>query len=378
MTRRAWGSGSVYVRADGRWVGAVRINGRQVASYHKTRKAAKAWVDATALKIRTGAYTAEAQAPLSVYLAQWYDGHAASGDWVVKTQIAYRSAIQRVSAAFGTVRLADLKPGRIEQFWRSLSASGLAPRSVNQIRSVLNAAINDAVRLEIIPSNPVTVTRSSAIPDDGEHAVWDRKQVRAFLHHVRDDRLYAFWLLILTLGLRDGELRGLKWSDVDLTAGEMCVQRSLSQDRRLEGPTKSKRTRVVALGPEHRAALEVHRQQQALEQASAKAWREGEWVFRWADDGRPYHPEWLRKRFYSLTDAIKLPRIKKHDARHTTVTRLLADKVDVATVAAVVGHSNPSTTYRHYAHALRQDQDRARDSISRMLNESDEGPPVVE
>jgi integrase len=96
----------------------------------------------------------------------------------------------------------------------------MAPKTVQNVHAILHRALKDAMRWGYAARNVAdAVEPPKGLP--AERQVWTPEQLRAFLSHVRDDRLYAAWLLVATTGLRRAELAGLRWLDVDLAAGRV-------------------------------------------------------------------------------------------------------------------------------------------------------------
>src|SRR4030095_567283 len=135
-----------------------------------------------------------------------------------------------------------------------------------------------------------------------EMQVWTPKQLRAYLAHVRQDRLYALWLLVATTGMRRAELAGLRWVDVDLDAARLSPRRPrVGVNYRVPEPEPrtrgGKRSRPLAPAP--LAALQQHKTRQDQERAEVgSAWRDSGLVFT-RPDGAPIHPDlitdWFRR-----------------------------------------------------------------------------------
>jgi integrase len=130
----------------------------------------------------------------------------------------------------GDIELQRLTPSNLSAFYRALltdarrDGQGLAPKTVRNIHAMLHRALRDAVRLGYLVRNvadAVTPPRGAS----PEMQVWTPEQLRAFLAHARQDRLYALWLLVATTGMRRAELAGLRWVDVDLDAARLSPRR---------------------------------------------------------------------------------------------------------------------------------------------------------
>jgi integrase len=160
-------------------------------------------------------------------------------EWLPAVQVAnlrpgtwenYRIHVQaHIIPALGTVELQRLSPAQLNAFYRHLlteagkDGRGLASKTVRNIHNILHRALKDAVRWGYLVRN----VADAADPPKGKSAemrVWSPAQLRAFLDFVREDDLYAGWLLITTTGMRRGELAGLRWADVDLEGGRLSVR----------------------------------------------------------------------------------------------------------------------------------------------------------
>jgi integrase len=183
----------------------------------------------------------------------------------------------------------------------------------------------------------------------------------------RRHRLFAFFHLAAFTGARRGELLNLRWTSVDLDAYEITITGSAAfiDGKRIEGTTKTGRTRVVSIDQGTVHVLKEHRRQQAADKLLAgEEWRGlDDHVFTtgWGD---PIHPDTvsslmplLIKSYNNPKDGPKaaepLPHARLHDLRHIHATTLLLAGVPVHVVAARLRHVDPSVTLRVYAHVIR-------------------------
>jgi integrase len=193
-----------------------------------------------------------------------------------------------------------------------------------------------------------------------------------FLESVPEgDRWAPLWVLAAGTGMRRGELLALRWSDVDLDAGVLAVDRAVTQvgqDRILTSPKNYER-RDVSLDVHTVTVLRAWRRQQAAERllwGAAHRDQEG-LLFTW-EDGRPVLPDYVSKTFAALTARTEgVPRLVLHGLRHSHATILLRDGVPVHIVAKRLGHKDPSITLRVYADAIPDDDGRAVGVFSRAV-----------
>lgn len=196
-------------------------------------------------------------------------------------------------------------------------------------------------------------------------------EARAFLAATRAHRLHALFIVALALGLRQGELLGLRWADVDLDSRRLRVARTLQRVRgegMIFGPPKSKRSRrVLALPAVVVDALKRHRDRQEGERARAgDGWVESGLVFT-ASSGRPLQPRNLATTYGRLLDHVEVPRIRFHDLRHTCATLLLGRGVSPRVVMDILGHSQIAVTMNIYAHVMPTMQDKAAGEMDAAL-----------
>jgi integrase len=203
-----------------------------------------------------------------------------------------------------------------------------------------------------------------------EMHVWSPEQLRVFLNHARQDRLYAAWLLFATTGMRRGEVAGLRWSDVALEAGRVSPRRPrvvVNYEVHVSEPKTAKGRRSLALDPATVAALRQHRARQAEERlAVGPRWRDSGLVFTWPD-GRPLHPERFSKWFEQLARAAGLPRIRLHDVRHSYATAALAAGIPAKVVSERLGHANIAITMDTYSHVLPGLDAQAAGTVARLI-----------
>ncbi len=172
----------------------------------------------------------------------------------------------------------------------------------------------------------------------------------------KSDRFFALYHLAVSTGMRQGELLGLKWSDLDCKQGLLQVQRQLTKKKgggfEFTAPKTKAGTRRLDLGESALRVLRDHRQQQYLEmQSVGDDWQDNDLVFP-STIGTPYNRSNLRKRFKLILDEAGLPEIRFHDLRHTAATLMLNHGIPVIVVSRRLGHARPSITLDIYGHLI--------------------------
>lgn len=207
-----------------RWVGGF-----------PSRTAAKKARDAARHATHRGTYVTPQDLTVGQWLDTWIETHAVS--LKPSTANSYRGNIERyLKPHLGHERLQALSPSRLSLTFRQLYETGgkdgapLSPRTVEFARAILRKALDDAVLDRLLEVNPVVGTkRPRAIKP--QHKVWTPEQLRAFIAHITTtgDRFAPLWVLAAGTGMRRGELLALRWGDIDLDAGVVSVERSVTQ-----------------------------------------------------------------------------------------------------------------------------------------------------
>ena len=256
--------------------------------------------------------------------------------------------------------------GEIEDLLHSVSATGVAPRTVNKVRQLICAVFTYGMRPSTygLSTNPAAYADRRREPERGPLAFYSPEQIEQLARSLavgahrdpsrpalspqevdartREDVQDAELIRVAAYGgLRRGELVALRWRDVDFAGRKIIVRCSLSAGTELRS-TKGRRAREVPLPDQAAAALD--RLSQRIE-------------FTGPDDyvfanrlGRRMDPSALRRRFERARDAVRLEHLRFHDLRHTYGALLVAGGIDLASVKAAMGHSRISTTER-YLHA---------------------------
>ena len=174
----------------------------------------------------------------------------------------------------------------------------------------------------------------------------------------------------LVTGARRGELAGLTWNDLDLSAQTITIDHArlyTPGEGSYNGPTKTKQTRYTKL-PEQTIDLlrRWKREQAEMAMASGDAWERTGYVFTGLT-GQPLHPDSISKHIHNLSIKTGLDGLHTHTLRHTAASVLIGAGVDVVTVAGQLGHGDASTTTKIYAHAIERNKAKAADALGGII-----------
>ena len=358
MRRRA-GEGTVIRRKDGRYEARITIgrspDGRQVykSFYGKTEDDVAAKLAEAQQRRAGGIVLAGKRHTVAKYLRAWLV--AAEPRLRQSTHRRYRQIIENnLIPILGSVALAELTPKNVETMYAE--AKHLSPRTRHHMRAVLRNALEDALRDGHVMRNVARLARLPGV-SRSRRPFLGAEDVKRLVIGARDDELHALWLLAVGTGMRQGELLGLRWSDIDLEAGRLAVEHSLQRDsagRLVLAPTKTEQSRRgIAIGAATVTVLRGHkaRQNEMRLRAGGDVWGDGGYVFTRAD-GRPLDGTAVHHRWVSLSKRLGLPRITFHDLRHTAASHMLAGGIDLKLVSEQLGHSTIRLTADTYAHVL--------------------------
>lgn len=245
----------------------------------------------------------------------------------------------------------------------------LSTRMVQSIHAVLRNALECAMREEIIPRNVAKLVKVST-PRYKINRGLTTTQARAVLRAATRHRLYALYVLALCLGLRRGELLGLRWIDIDLDGENLEVVQTLQRvggQLRFVQPKTDDSARTVPLPKFCVRALRENRKCQFAERSHAWSdWDDHGLVF-CSRRGTPMEPDNLRRSWGTIRQAAGLGPVRFHDLRHTAVTLLLDLGVPPHIVREIVGHSDIEVTMTIYAHVSLDDKREALRKLGEAL-----------
>lgn len=313
---------------------------RQKSKSFATRGEAYAWLMQMQTTLACGGPS------LGEWLGDWL---ARSGRLRPSTRQSYGGHVNNyLVPLLGDTPLSVVGVREVEALHEMLAAAGVSTELARRIHATLSSALTGAERDGLIGANPCGRVR---LPRGERHepAVWSGAQAARFLAITASDDLAALWRLALVLGMRRGELAGLRWRDVDLGAATLTIRstRVVVGDRVMEGPPKSARSRRVL--PLDARTVEILRRQWKgqTRQALAQVWGPTEYVFT-DDHGQALHPTWISRRFTDLVTRLELPLIRFHDLRHTSATLGLAAGESLKAVSDRLGHSSIGVTADTY------------------------------
>ena len=236
----------------------------------------------------------------------------------------------------------------------------LSAKTILEHHRLIRAMLHKAVYWQMIISNPAERVQPPKTRKP-KRRYYDDEQTKFLLENLTElgtEQIKYKVAIILTIftGVRLGELMGLEWQDVDFKTGIISINKSSQYlgDKGVftKAPKTESSIRDVAV-PDFVVSLleEYSLWYQKQKSLYGELWTNSNRLFVQAD-GKPMHPSTISKWFVKYVGQIGLPVINFHGLRHTNATLLIAQNIDVAVVAARLGHAQITTTYNFYVHPI--------------------------
>ncbi|MFD7645619.1 tyrosine-type recombinase/integrase [Kitasatospora sp. NPDC059795] len=376
-TRKPNGDSTIYEGNDGRWHGRVTVGVKDDGTPDRRHVGAKTRAEVTAKvrkleKLRDDGTVPKAGQKWTVgkWLTHWIK-EIVPGTVSENTYDGYEVAVRvHLVPGVGAHRLEKLEPEHLERFYKRMQANGSAAGTAHQAHRTVRVALAEAVRRGHLTRNVATVAKAPKLEEE-EVEPYEVEEVQALLDTARKRRNSARWIFALALGLRQGEVLGLQWKDIDFDRGIAWVRRGRLRPKYAHGcgdpcgrkpgfcpqkvavrretkDTKSRAGRRPVPLPEPLAVvLRHHKEEQDRERALVRdLWVEKGYVFT-DETGQPLNPSTDYHHWKRLLREAGIRDGRLHDARHTASTVLLLLGVPERIVMAIMGWSSASMAKRY-------------------------------
>ncbi len=386
-SRARHGLGSVFKRKDGRWVAQVCAGysadtgkPKYRTAYSRTEQDAKTNLKQMINELDSGQPAPTSRQTVGEFLDKWLD-ECVKGQKEPKTIVYYTMMVNRhIKPSLGRIELRKLQAYEVQSLINEKTkpqptgkegkTRKLSPATVNGIRRVLRAALNQAWKWDMVVQNVVPKTSAPKVVKP-EPVYLEPDQAQKLLEQAKGHPIENLVALAMGTGLRIGEATGLRWQDVDVENATLRVQVQLQriEKKLVHKPLKSASSRrnLPLLG----MALEAVRAEE-FRQASLKA-KLGE---KYANplglvflnsEGRPLDPKYVDKHLKQLCKDAGIPQVSFHKLRHTAATHMVAAGVPLALVKDQLGHSSITLTTGTYAHMVPAAQREAAEKLDAVL-----------
>lgn len=325
----------------------------------KTKKECQAAMMEFETKVNKGEYFEESKLTLEAYLKQWLEN--IKHNITESTYVFYKNQSKVIINSLGNIKLDKLKTMQIQNFLTSKIDEGLVNNTtVRHYYNVLNIALNQAVKWQLIQNNPCLAVEPPRVSKP-KIEVLQPHEVIHLLEYTKTSEfqvMYIPLLLAATCGMRRGEVLGLQWEDIDFDNKILRVRHSytkVGKENKLVEPKTDLSIRTIALLPSTLHELQEYKENKKVIRLNKD---EPDFVCCW-QDGSPLKPDYVSHTLRKLLKKCNLPLIRFHDLRHTHATLLLMQGVNVKVVSERLGHSKVDMTMDTYQHVLPNMQEEA-------------------
>lgn len=361
--RRSKGEGAIYQRKTGAkkglWVAEYKVGEKRKYLYGKTKQVV---LEKLKTKLSSGETHLAPEAD-TMLLGEYFDKWLPTVKGTVKerTWVRHEEVVRiHLKPSIGRKRLLKLNALDVQELYLSKLDEGLSPRTVQIIHATLRKALKQAVTWFLVSKNVTEAVTPPKSPKK-EIRVLTAEEVKRLLKTAAGERFEVLYVLAVTTGMRQGELIGLKWGDIELGEGILRVRRTVWEGK--ASPPKSAKS--------HRSIRLTRVAKEALKQQKQRDGR-SEWVFP-SKVGTPVRcHNLIRRSWWPLLEKAGLPRIPFHNLRHTCASLLLSKGVHFKLVQDLLGHADVTTTLNTYSHILPSLEGRTASAMEDVLGEEED------
>jgi len=337
-----------------------------------TKKEAEKVLTMMLTELNKGTLIEPSRLTVQEYLREWVKTYVEPN--LAPTSLdGYRVNIERhIIPSIGHLKLQDLTPLHLQRLYKERlergrvdGKGGLSAKSVLYIHRNLHEALDHATRMQLVPKNVAALV---TLPKVKQYrpTVYDEEQLRLLIKAAKDADIEIPITLAVSLGLRRGELLGLRWENVDLEKRTITVSDNLvptSKGNITKAPKSENSRRTIDMPEGLVEILRKHRLKQAEWRLMLGPMYRDEGYVCCQQDGSCWAPSYFSKKFADFLRKHNLPHCRLHDLRHSNATLMLKHGVPAKVASQRLGHSGIGITLDLYSHVL---SDMQKDAAERI------------
>lgn len=305
------------------------------------------------------------------YMEEWFEERKfqiEKSTWSVH-HTYYKNIIE---PKLGHFKLQQLRPIHIQHFInRVVNENDYSERTIHLIYRIVSASLKKAEVLQLIKRNPAVGLTVPKIKRK-EMKVWTLEEVNKFLTDAkavkRLTRCFIGFAIGVATGIRQGEVLGLRWRDIDYKNRIIYINQTLTQDGTLKSGAKTASgVRAIHIPESLIFLLKGHFKFIEKEKKNLKLSYQDNDLVVCKRNGEPMYPRNFRKEFYNLIEKLDLPKIRFQDLRHTHATILIQQNINVKLISERLGHSSVIVTLDTYSHVIPSMQQEVSDKLESIL-----------
>lgn len=368
--QRANGAGTVYPLKNGKFQACIDLgigpNGKRL---RKTRtRNSRADANAVLIVMQServqGILVNPSRSTVGEILTKWID-EVIKGERASNTEESYKLAIKNhIRPHIGQIKIADLKASHIESLLSLLKEAKVGDRTRQNVFTVLNMVMKKAKRWGFIAVNPCEGVDKPQYRAKRMNP-FTVEESKLILDTERDSKDFPIWCLALQCGMRQGEIFGLSWSNVDIKGKQVTINQQLTEVNgklSVERPKTETSIRTIEITDLCADALHRHRKQMLRTGNGGK-----KLLFLNSEGGMIRKSSFRRWVWVPLLARLKLDYRGFHNLRHSFASIALGAGIPLHVVSRIMGHASPEITLRTYAHMMKGQQSEAKEAMARLL-----------
>lgn len=342
-------------RSNGRYEGRIKYDYHSYSVYGETITEVKRKMTELRYKLDHGTYVSKTKLRLDDWFQTWLDEYK-KNRIKIGTYYSYQKYYKSmVKDKIGSKHLTDIRGEHIQMLYNELTNEGYSNSSIKIVSAVLNGCMEQALRNGLIERNPVKLAELPRDKGERKRQAMTREQQYTFMKYAQESYLYNFFVILLRTGLRNGEIRGLKYTDIDKKTGILHISRTLKY---IEGkgyfedtPKTRSSVRDIPLTQDTMDVLEKQRNYWHFEVELF-----GRYLF-CDENGNPLSRDRVQAEINRITskmrnDGYEIGHITPHVFRHTFATRAIEAGMQPQVLKTILGHSSLAMTMDLYSHVL--------------------------
>ncbi len=368
-----------YKDENGKWCAKYRM--LKSTGKREAKRELEAWRDEMEEKARRETPGIKRPDNVGAFVAQYIDTLESSQSVERSTLTPYRAMQRHIDSGLGSIAVEDLDADAVQAWINSMAANGYAASTIRKALNLLKAAYKDAVQRRVIKYSPVDVVKAPKLKKAEPNSLGSdqRAKLIAYLDIAGKTPVNLAIRMALHTGMREQELCGLRWKDVDLQTGVIHIRNVIGRDG---GKTYEKEPKTggsrrdIPIPQELVNALKDRRTEMMEECMEAGIAMTPDLHVIGRIDGSYMSPHSLWREWKAISKSLGLVGMEGkppafHDLRHTFATAAIKSGADVKSVSSILGHANAAMTLNIYANA---DAEAKRRAMERATEEIASGP----
>ncbi|AYB38569.1 site-specific integrase [Brevibacillus laterosporus] len=328
-------------------------------------------------ELQTGLTVDTSDMTVSQYMEYWLENYAKTSTRAT-THYTYEQRVKRyIIPRIGHIKLKNLKTIHLQKMYSDLlkdgakfQDGGVSPITIRHIHGLVHKALQNAERWQMVSRNVAQLVELPRV-EKKETIVLTREGVQKLVESVRGKEICIPVLVAVTTGMRYAEVFGLAWKDINFEKKTIHVRQQLIRINgvhQLSPPKTKSSERIISLSESLIGPLKQHKAEQAQSKLLfGPSYNIEGLVCCRPEDGLPYIPASVRRKFRRVLEEAELPCIRFHDLRHTVATLLLETGVHPKIVSELLGHTNIGITLDRYSHVSMTMQQEAIASLENAI-----------